>query len=460
MKFFRKNFTHFLCHSLHACLLAFCMVLIFVGVNGSAQETEITGESRIEASIRPIPCTLVDAIDLDARCERTILTWDIETLINVSLVSESMSLTNDLAVGIAGLEHALLNWDATIGDIDLMSMLWFATPFESVTDANNRRNTVVIPPAELRFVTFRLETVIRNSGLQFNNLAMFEDVTFPDPGRDYGTADCDGDGNVEGTCVDGGQTNPADKYTTSSFAFGNVASLFGQTSAGVLVRTNLGVCAERGSVSVKKASARNSVNPACAGGVKPDLLFDFINFSVSGIPISPDITGRASVDCQKINECSLTSNLNISGGTPIPLSTSFTIEDLFELRFRNSFRLRADSGPVTVTISFSNFEYRSIRLNFREAFNFGIFNASLSGSTSISRGTGITRANVNFSVSSGSFSADHSLSLMRNPNDDGLRFGSLRVRMGVDMDPGNFSLQATFGQSGLTEAVFQLGLQF
>lgn len=431
---------------------------LIVGISASAQ-AEITGSSRIDASMKPIPCTLVDVIDLDTPCERTILTFDIESIISVSLVSDDMRLTTDLAAGIAGLEHGLFSWDATMGELELSAKLWFATPYESVTDVNGLPNTVIIPPGDLRFVTFRLATEFSQGGLFFRNLAMVDDVTFPSPSADYGTSDCDGDGADEGTCVRGEETNPANQYQTSSFAFGDIITLFGQTPSGVLVNAEVGICADTSSVRVKKASDGNSVNPECATDPKPDLLFDYTRFSVSGIPIGPEITGRSSVNCRQVSECALTSSFNVSGG-PIPLSTNFRIEDLFSLRFSNSFSVRAETGPATVTIGFSNFEYSSIRLNFRQAFTFGTFSANLSGSTGIRRGTGITGANISLSVSSGTFNAGHSLSLIRDPDEDGLRFGSLNVNMGVNLDPGSVSIRAAFGRTGLSEAVVSIGMQF
>lgn len=441
------------------CALVLATVLVGVVGTPDVARADVTGSSRLDASMKPIPCTLVDTIDLDTPCERTILTFDIESIISVSLVSDHMRLTTDLAAGIAGLEHGLFNWDATIGQLDLTAQLWFATPYESVTDVNGLPNTVVIPPGELRFVTFRLATEFNQGGLFFRNLAMFEDVTFPSPNADYGTGDCDGDGNPEGTCVRGIQTNPSTQYQTPSFAFGNLVTLFGQTTSGILVNAEVGICADSSSVQVKKASESNSVNPDCATDPKPDLLFDFTRLSVSGIPIGPQITGRSSVDCRKVSECSLRSSLNLSGG-PLPISTNFTIEDLFSLRFSNTFSVRAESGPATVTIGFSDFQYRSIRLNFSQAFDMGIFSARLSGSTGISRGTGITGANVSLSVTSGTFNAGHSIALIRDPSEDGLRFGSLNVRMGLSFSPGEVSIRAAFGRSGLSEALVSIGLQF
>lgn len=445
--------------SKRSALIPFVVVALMLGGWGTVQ-ADIVGNSRVDFAMEPIPCTLIDEIKLDTPCEKTLLMFDIESIIEATLVTDHLSLTTNFAIGIAGLEHTILTLGATIGEIDLISEVWFATPFEAVTDVNNHPNIVMIPPGKIMFVKKRFTTVVNLGGVTLRNLAMFEDVTFPNPNADYGTSDCDGDGNPEGTCVNGVQTNPATQYQTQSFAFGDLIHLSGQTPSGITVSSEIGVCATRASNSVKKFSAVGSVNPECHSKPKPDLLFDFTSLSISGIPIAPQVTSNAQINCVQISKCSLTNTLSMSGGLPIPISVGFTLTDLFNLRFSNSVALVLDSGPATINISFSNFQFSGISLNYASTLDGRNVTAGLGGNIGISKGIGITGARLNLSVVSGTFNATHSLSLIRNPLEPGLQFGSFSFRMGFDLAPARITLQVVFGQMGLTRSTVSAGLVF
>lgn len=436
------------------------LVLGLVLVAWGTAHADIVGNSRVDVMMEPIPCTLVDEIKLDTPCEKTLLMFDIESIIAATLVTDHLSLTTNFAIGIAGLEHTILTLGATIGEIDLISEIWFATPFEAVVDVNNHPNVVMIPPGEILFVKKRFTTIANIGGVTLRNLAMFEDVTFPNPNADYGSSDCDGDGDVEGTCVKGVETNPATQYQTQSFAFGDIITLTGQTTSGVTVTSEIGICATRASNSVKKFSAVGSVNPECHSQPKPEILFDSTSLSISGIPIAPQITSNAQVNCVKISKCSLTNTLSMSGGLPIPVSVGFTLTDLFNLRFSNSVSLVLDSGPARISFSFSNFQFSGVTLNYASTLDARNVTAALGGNIGIAKGIGITGARLNLSVVSGTFNATHTLNLIRDPVEPGLQFGSFSVSMGLDIAPARITLQATFGQMGLSRSAVSAGLVF
>jgi len=437
-------------------LVAVCFIL---GAWSTAH-ADIVGNSRLDLSMEPIPCTLIDEIKLDTPCEKTLLMFDLESIIDVTLVTEHLSLTTNFAIGIAGLEHTILTLGATIGSIDLISELWFATPFESVVDINNHPNVVMIPPGKILFVKKRVTTIMKLGGVTLRNLAMFEDVTFPNPNADYGTRDCDGDGDVEGTCVKGVETNPATQYQTQSFAFGDLINLTGQTTSGITVTSEIGVCATRASNSVKKFSAVGSVNPECHSQPKPDLLFDYTSLTISGIPLAADLIANAQINCVKVTKCSLTNTLSMSSGLPIPVSTSFTLTDLFSLRLSNSIALVLDSGPATITFSFANFRFSGVSLNYASTLDARNVTAALGGNISIAKGIGITGARLNLSVVSGTFNATHTFSLIRNPLEPGLQFGSFSIRMGLNIAPARITIQAVFGRMGLSRSAVSVGLVF
>jgi hypothetical protein len=409
--------------------------------------------------MEPIPCTLVGEIKLDTPCEKTLLKFDIESIIQMSASVSGMVFSLNSAIGIPGLEHLILRGTVTLGSVDLTSELWLATPFETVTDVNLMPNTVVIPPGKFLFVKKRLTTVITLGGLTVKNLAIFEDVTFPNPGASYGEADCDGDGDPEGTCVLGIETNPANQYQTQSFAFGDLITMTGQTPSGITVSSQVGVCATNAGNPVKKFSAPGSVNPHCATRIKPRLFFDLMTLSISGIPLTAGVLVNVNMSCIQITACKLTNTFSLTGG-PIPFSTSLTFTDLFKVSF-GGVRLRVPAGPVTISVGIdSGFSLASAGFSFAKTLSAGNLTARLTSSGSFVKGQGLTGVSIGLSVTSGTFSANHALRLVRDPVTDGLRFGSFGLTMGLTLAPARASLQVVFGQAGLSRAGFRIGLVF
>jgi hypothetical protein len=414
----------------------------------------------VDFFMEPIPCTLVGEIQLDTPCEKTLLKFDIESIVNVSFSVSGMTFTLRSAMGIPGLEHLILTGLFTLGSVDLTAELWMATPFESVTDINLMPNVVMIPPGRFLFVKQRITTEIALGGVALKNLAIFEDVTFPNPGADYGTTDCDGDGSLEGTCVLGIETNPADRYQTQSFAFGNLMTLAGQTPSGISITSQLGICATNTGNAVKKYSAAGSVNPHCAARrIKPGLFFDLMTVSLAGIPLTAGVTASVNMSCIQITACKLTNTFSFTGG-PIPISTSLTFTDLFKVSF-GGVSVRIPMGSVTIGLVIDGaFSLRSASFSFAETLSAGDFSARLTSSGSFLKGKGLTGVAMGLSVTSGTFSANHALRLVRDPVLGGLRFGSFGITMGLTLAPARISLQVTFGQAGLSRAGFRIGLVF
>jgi hypothetical protein len=433
--------------------------LFFTVAGALTAKADLTGSSAITLLAEPIPCTLVNEIKLDTPCEKTLLKFDIEALIKFGFSVSGLLFTLDMAVGIPGLEHVILTGNATLGMVDVISELWFATPFEAVTDVNLQPNTVVIPPGNFLFVKKRLTASFSLGGVLLQNLAIFEDVTFPNPGSPYGETDCDGDGDPEGTCIQGIETNPETHYQTQSFAFGNIVTLTGQTPSGITLSSQTGICATTAGNSVKKYSAPGSVNPECVGRVKPQLFFDFETVSISGIQLAPGLATATVLSCVGILGCTLTTTFGLSGG-PIPFSTSFTVKDLFTLSF-SGVAFFINTGSVSLNVSLdSSFSLNSASIHFSKAITAGNLTAQLSASASAQKGQGVTGATISLSVTSGTFNANHVLTLTRNPATSTLQFGSFSISMGINIAPFRTSLQVAFGQGGLARAGISVGLVF
>lgn len=434
-------------------------VVFFTVAGALTAKADITGSSAITLLAEPIPCTLVNEIKLDTPCEKTLLKFDIEALIKFGLSVSGLLFTTDIAVGIPGLEHAIFNIHASLGMVDILAEMWLATPFESVTDVNNLPNIVVIPPGGMLFVKERITTSLTLGGLQVKNLAIFEDVTFPNPNSPYGEADCDGDGEPEGTCIGGIETNPATHYQTQSFAFGDLITIAGATPSGITIVGQLGICATNAGNAVKKFSASGSVNPDCVGKVKPQLFFDFETISISGIPLASGLLGSTTIRCTGITACQLTNTFNFTGG-PIPFSTSVVFTNLFSVSF-GGLNVVLSSGDLVINVNIdSSFGLNSASIRLARAIVAGNLTAQATANLSFQKGQGITGATFSLAVTTGVLNANQALALVRSATAGRLEFGSLSMSMGITIAPAQTSIQVVFGKAGLTRAGFSVGLVY
>jgi hypothetical protein len=97
---------------------------------------------------------------------------DLEALLRLDLPLDGLTIHNDLALGIAGFEHDILAFDATVSPLILHDELWFATPYNSSGERLTDRS---------RFVENRLKASLELDILDFDLLALLEDIHFNHP---------------------------------------------------------------------------------------------------------------------------------------------------------------------------------------------------------------------------------------------------------------------------------------
>jgi hypothetical protein len=152
---------------------------------GCVVHAQLSGTARLDILAFPIPCTVIDIIRQDTPCEQTLLKFDIESILNLNLTISGMVFSINSAIGIAGPEHFIVTGVANLGAATVRAEMWFAVPFETQPDPNGMANIIVIQPGDELFVKKRLTTIINLGGVTIENLAMFEDVTFPNPGQNF-----------------------------------------------------------------------------------------------------------------------------------------------------------------------------------------------------------------------------------------------------------------------------------
>lgn len=248
------------------------IAIAFMVAFGATAHADVTGYFETHISFHPQ--STVSEIEL--------MDFDIENDLTITVSISGLTTTLHTHFGIAGVEDLQVISNATLGALDIKSHLVFA---------RFAYNSIVPFYDSLHFVKKVVSASLTLGGVAFTNIAMFED------------------------------TNAFINPTFTAYAFGNAIRLSGSTPSGIGITAEAGICMEETVNRIKKHPniSPYSVNPECATQPKPDMLFDFENVFITGVPLAQNIVGSASLRCIKVQACSLIANLNMMGG-PIPFS--------------------------------------------------------------------------------------------------------------------------------------------
>jgi len=68
----------------------------------------LSGNTTVNLSALPLPCTLVGETKLDTPCERTVFSWDLDIALRFTLTfDDDTNLWLDATAGFAGFEHVI-----------------------------------------------------------------------------------------------------------------------------------------------------------------------------------------------------------------------------------------------------------------------------------------------------------------------------------------------------------------
>jgi len=222
------------------------------------------------------------------------LNFDVQNELNLTFAVSGLSTTFHTHFGIAGVEDIIVSLSATLGAFDFdLALISGRFPFGSIDPFYN----------ELHFVMQRVVASINLGGVLISNISQYEDTN--------------------------AFVNPAEAY-----ALGNVIQIEGQTISGITLHLSTGICMQQIPSSIKKHFAISpwSVNPDCATGPNPDLLFDFERVAVVGIPIMAGVFWDTTLNCIQTSACALKNLISLSG-TSVPIAFSLTFSDLLNLEF-------------------------------------------------------------------------------------------------------------------------------
>ncbi len=164
-----------------------------------------------------------------------------EGLLNLDIELSGLTFSQDLALGVAGMEHYIAKMSTTLGAFNLKDEFSFAVPYIGCpfykpvhyTDISAFTTYMPFdkcrPIGELMFVKKRFSAQLTISGLSFTNSFLFEDVNFPQPTDGYSLP----------------YTGP-DPYKPSDqeFHFGGILEISGETVSGITVTSKTGICAD------------------------------------------------------------------------------------------------------------------------------------------------------------------------------------------------------------------------
>lgn len=276
-------------------ILSALLALILVAGFAFATKADVTGSFDLDITLTP-EGTQTEAVKLEI---------DLQSNLQVNITMSGLTLGADLGFGTTGVEFAILSLTTNLGALAVFDQFVFAAPFgctnfpgggqcagNNVIPIGDGDGNTVVDNA-VGFVKKRIQLELNIAGITLTNLAIFEDVDFPDINS---TNNHEHDHFGAGDVYDLSGTNTLVDDQTPTFGFGDVITISGQTVSGITVTGATAICASGNNV-IKKRSFTYEVNKACTaqfgdpgitaleGGAKTPLLFEEETLNVEGIEI-------------------------------------------------------------------------------------------------------------------------------------------------------------------------------
>ena len=377
--------------------------------------------------------------------------FDIENAINITVVISGLSTTLHSHFGLPGVEDVQLSYAATLGALDINGTFVFGR-FAGTCALNVGgdetceavQNNPFPLTDDLLFVKKRVKTSISLGGVSFDNLALFEDVNWPETQADTSYQ------------TDGQQ-----------FGFGDVLSLNGQTASGVTISAKTGICASRTPNVIKKHTWPYEVNPLCVSAAesnetetKPNLLFDFEELTISGVPIAAGVSASAHVVCEQTTQCNMTNSFTFTGPMPLPFQASFTFVNLFSLEL-GPLTLQFSTGPGTVAINFDpDGTITNISLDLSTTLNPDTNPATFTIDTDFEPGMGFAQAVIGLNVSRSNVDFGIEAAFVDADTDGTADFETVDFSVSTSLGAFELGTVASFGAFGFHDSTTSFTISF
>ncbi len=412
--------------------------------------SDITGSFAASIRADAIPCDLLDELGFpkvsDEPCEQTLLRFGFETDLNITVTISGLTTSLHSHSGLTGFEDLILRLTATLGDLDIRDEFVFGQAFGLLQSLDGRLIPVCYDDGTgscpIFFIKKRVRLDVTVVGLTFSNLALLEDINFPDPGA----------------------LKPSGAlYTTQSqaFGFGDIVTLEGRTDAGTTLTAQIGLCAEQRSNNVKQHSFSFTVNPHCLEGPgSSTLLLDFEDLSISNIALTDNIASAFSLNCLLIIACSFTNTLTLTGAPLFPVVTaSLTVNDVLGTFAFQGVVLVLQSGNNTFVLNIdSTLALTSVNVTGNLTLNPDSSPASVNYSISGAPGSGLSSLILNVIVQR--FGVRFSALVTYFASGGSATFSKLTLRAATTVGLINLEATTGFTLAALAEAAITASMSF
>ncbi len=461
-------------------MFSLCLSILLLSGFSQAVQADVTGSFDIDITLTP-ESVLVEAARLHI---------DLQSNLQVNTTLSGITFGMDVGFGVTGIEFGILNLTTNLGALFIFDQFVFAAPFgcanfqDGVTNTSGGitgqcvgPNTTAIGDGDsdgvidnaVGFVKKRISIQINLAGVQISNLAIFEDVDFPDIQglNPIGLNDHEHDHFGPDTPYFVSQTNPIANDQTPTFGFGDVITLSGQTVSGIAIGSVTQFCAKEKNY-IKKRSFDFEVNAACSAqfadptanpiGSGGPVLFEQETLTVENVDIPGGILQAALVFTPLAElEVSVSMTTNLLG--LVDITSTFTSRNITNLNF-SSTQIDFQTGNISLSIFDldGNFEMDLLLGSFNLVLFPDTNPVDVSAFVNLGR-TGISTASVDFGLMRGPFSLDSTTTLERML----FRLEWARTSFGFhyDNDAGlTFGTTLTVNTAGMENVTLTMGVVF
>jgi hypothetical protein len=446
-----------------SALLALVLVVGFAAVT----KADVTGSFDLKITLNP-EGTQTEAVKFEI---------DLQSNLVVNVTLSGLTFGADLGFGVTGVEFAVLSVNTNLGALAVSDQFVFAEPFGCVNFGAGCPGNAVFPMGDgdgdgvidraVGFVKKRIGLELNIAGITLSNLAMFEDVDFPDINpvnhheHDHFT--------VIGTPYFLNGTDTVVDNQTPTFGFGDVITVSGQTVSGITIIGSTALCAS-GVNTIKKKSWLYEVNKACTaafgsdgtpleGGAKTPLLFEEETLTIAGVEIG-------GVDI------SMTTTWVPNGPVSSVIDASFTLLDLADITVRltsdnitslsisriNAFIVSGNLA-LSLTDNGGDLSIDKVVAVLSVTLNQNQNPADLTVVAVTVAGAGLVQLSFSLGISRGPISVDTTTTFAGDSGE--LNWVGTDFAVSADVGTGlSFSASLGYTPSGMGQSVIQLGVVF
>lgn len=467
--------------------LSASLALIFIIGLATTAKADVTGSFDLH----------ILALPMGSQTEAVQFFFDIQANLQVNITISGLTLGFDIGFGTTGIEFAIINLNTNLGALQVNDQFVFAEPFGCtlftggpVSNSNVITgggqlsgqcpgNNVValgdgdgdgIADGSVGFVKKRIGLELNIAGITINNLAIFEDVDFPDiHGLTGAVSDHEHD-HFDGTqTYDLSSVDSIVDNQTPTFGFGDVISVSGQTVSGITVTGLTAFCAN-GVNRIKKRDFEWEANKACTaqfgqnttpleGGAKTPLLFEREDLWIEGINLG-GIDLEIHTTFVPLKPISSVIQANFTLLDFADLSATLSSMNITQLEL-NSLVISVSSGNLTVSlIDFGG----DLRIDSTQATLSLVLNPNQNPAdltiTIITNDGGITFTSFSLGISRGIMSLDTTTTFTGDGSGN-LDWTGTSFALNVDYGNGFvLSANSLFSQFGLGAVDFNIGITF